>query len=195
MPLVHPLIMVRHGETDWNVEARLQGQQDIPLNGRGRQQAAAVGRALLAAVPDLSDFTFVASPLDRARETMELMRGAMHVDPAAYATDPRLKELTFGDWEGKTWGEVRHSDPDGAAAREADKWACVPPSGESYGMLAERVSSWLAERDGPTLAVSHGGVSRVLLHLICDLPQRDCPMRVIAQGRALIFEGTRYRWV
>lgn len=195
MALAHPLIVVRHGETDWNAIGRLQGQQDIPLNGRGRQQAQAVGHTLKRLYPPIAGCRFVASPLGRARETMELMRSSMGLHPAEYELDPRLKELTFGRWEGLTWDEVRRKDPEGAARREADKWAFVPPGGESYAMLKDRVALWLGDLSGPTVAVAHGGISRVLLNMLCGLAEHDCPMRVIAQGKALMFEGEAFRWV
>src|SRR5690606_25817850 len=103
---------------DWNADGRLQGQQDIPLNGRGRDQAASVGRALRER-PDIQTFDFVASPLCRAQETMRIMRGEMGLDPHSYRTDDRLKELTFGTWEGFTWPEMQKRDAAGCAAREA----------------------------------------------------------------------------
>src|SRR5438270_11744518 len=95
-----PLIFyIRHGETEWNREGRLQGQQDSRLTGRGRDQAASCGRLLRdllqreARNPD--DLDYVASPLGRARASMELVRAALGLSPEAYRTDGRLKELAF----------------------------------------------------------------------------------------------------
>ncbi len=193
--MIHPLCIVRHGETDWNVEGRLQGQKDIPLNGRGRDQAASVGRILKRDNPDILTFDFVASPLSRAQETMRLMRGAMGLDPEAYRLDDRLKELTFGPWEGYTWDEMVKRDPASCSAREADKWGYCPPGGESYAMLSTRVAGWLTGLTGPTLAVTHGGVARVLLGLIDGVPQKELPLRDIKQGRALLFTDDKARWI
>ena len=195
MGLDFPLCVVRHGETDWNAEGRLQGQRDIHLNGRGRAQAESVGRALRLGEPGVLTFDFVASPLQRARETMRLMRANMGLAPDLYRTDDRLKELTFGDWEGYTWDEMKSRDAEGCSAREADKWAFCPPGGESYAMLSERIEGWLADIKGPTLAVTHGGVARVLLGILAGVAEADLPLRDIMQGRALIFEGGQTRWV
>ncbi len=97
------IYVIRHGQTDWNAESRLQGQKDIPLNDTGRQQATGNGLALGAILgADAAQFDFVASPLGRTRETMERLRRAMGLDPTAYRTDDRLKEVSFGDWEGFT---------------------------------------------------------------------------------------------
>src|ERR1044071_3224224 len=103
------LYFVRHGETDWNRERRLQGQHDIPLNTLGRTQAQRCGALLKELLSKsgtpVADYDYVSSPLGRARETMELMRTAMGLDPAAYRTDARLMEMSFGRWEGFTYAE------------------------------------------------------------------------------------------
>ena len=195
MPLDFPLCIVRHGETDWNVEGRLQGQQDIPLNGKGRDQAAAVGRTLKRDYPGVLSYDFVSSPLARAQETMLIMRGEMGVDPRAYGTDDLLKELTFGEWEGYTWPEMQARDPVSCDARQRDKWGFCPPGGESYAMLSDRVEGWMNDLKGPTLAVTHGGVARVLLGLIAGMSQAELPLKNIVQGRALLFEGDKARWI
>jgi broad specificity phosphatase PhoE len=195
LSLDFPLCIVRHGETDWNVEGRLQGQQDIPLNGKGRDQAAAVGRTLKRDYPETLAFDFVSSPLARAQETMLIMRGEMGVDPRAYRTDELLKELTFGEWEGYTWPEMQARDPVSCDARLRDKWGFCPPGGESYAMLSDRVEGWMKRLKGPTLAVTHGGVARVLLGLIAGMSQAELPMKNIVQGRALLFEGEKARWI
>lgn len=195
--LAHRLVFVRHGETDWNAVGRLQGQQDIALNARGRDQAAAVGRALRKAygVQALAAHAFVASPMLRTRETMEIARAAMTLPPRDYALDDRLKELTFGGWEGLTWREVQERDPDGAARRERDKWRFTPPGGESYADLCARVAPWLAALDRPTVVVSHGGVARAALHLATGMDADEAAMAPIAQGRAIVIEEGRARWI
>jgi broad specificity phosphatase PhoE len=97
---------IRHGETAWNAEGRFQGSQDIPLNDLGRRQAAAAGGILadLFARDGRSEasLTFVASPLGRARSTMELVRGVLKLPRDAYALDDRLREIGYGRWEGST---------------------------------------------------------------------------------------------
>ena len=144
----HRLIFVRHGETAYNAENRLQGQLDTPLNARGREQARAVGgtlRSLMGREIDLLETAqaFFASPLERARETMEIARDAMGLEPERYRLDPVLKELSFGVWEGLTWPEIEVKDPKGLRARREDRWAFAPEGGESYAMLADRLRPWL----------------------------------------------------
>lgn len=189
------IYFIRHGETDWNAEARLQGQRDVPLNDRGRAQAGAAAAKLAALVPDVAALNYVASPLSRARETMERMRAALGLDAAAYGVDDRLKELTFGGWEGLTWKEVRARDPRGAAARERDKWGFVPPGGESYADLLQRIAPAFDAMVGDTVVVSHGGVARAALALRDAVEREAAPRLDIWQGRILVLpnEGG-YRW-
>src|SRR6266571_381641 len=104
------LYYIRHGETDWNVEGRLQGQCDIPINANGRAQAYRCGEVLrdLFARDAINpaSLDFVSSPLGRTRETMERLRAALQLDPASSRTDPRLAEISFGQWEGFTLAEL-----------------------------------------------------------------------------------------
>lgn len=194
--MAHPTVyFIRHGETDWNAQGRLQGQRDIPLNDRGRAQAEAAGARLRTLAPHYAGLDFVASPLGRTRETMERMRAVISLDPAAYRTDDRLKELTFGVWEGLTWKEVRACDPRGAAGRERDKWGFVPPGGESYAGLADRIAPVFEGLVRDTVVVSHGGVARAALALTGAVAREAAPRLDIWQGRILVLPGEGgYDW-
>jgi probable phosphoglycerate mutase len=192
---VPTLYFVRHGETDWNAEARLQGQQDVPLNDFGRVQAEEAGERLRRFVPSFESLDYVASPLSRTRETMERLRSTLGMDPVSYRVDERLKELTFGSWEGQTWKELRAREPHLAAQRQRDKWGLVPPGGESYAMLADRVAPALADLTRDAVVVSHGGVARVLLAILCNVSRRQAPIADIWQGKILVFRQGSYCWI
>ena len=194
------IIALRHGETAHNAENRLQGQLDIPLNARGRDQARSLGKALGAeAGAEIREIdaasAFFASPLVRARETMEIVRDAMGLEPGRYKLDARLKELSFGAWEGLTWRDIEARDPKGLKARSRDKWSFTPPAGESYGMLAERLRPWLDGLNGDTFVVSHGGVARALMTLIAGVAPAKAAEAPITQGRALCFENGDWYWI
>jgi probable phosphoglycerate mutase len=182
----HLLYFVRHGETDWNVERRLQGQLDIPLNNTGRRQAARCGEllnSLLAARGhSIEKFTFIASPLTRARETMEILRGGLGTARQGYATDSRLAEMSFGRWEGLTYSEVKERDRTHLRARERDKWNFQPPGGESYAELLARVRAWHADLAGDVIVSAHGGVARALMVLFEVRPPAEAPLGTVGQG-------------
>ena len=179
---------MRHGETDWNAEGRLQGQRDTPLNAVGYGQATACGvilRGLLARDGrDPRGFDYVASPLTRARKTMELVRTELGLDVADYRTDGRLAELSFGRWEGLTFAEVKRNaaDVQALAAREHDKWGFRPPGGESYADLLVRVRQWQDTIARDMIAVAHGGVARTLIVHLGIEPAAAAPVHDIEQG-------------
>lgn len=193
--MLPPLVFLRHGETAWNVEARLQGQRDIPLNDRGRAQAKRNGETIIREIPGVADYDFVSSPLGRSRETMEIARTAMGLDPTAYRLDDRLKEISFGDWEGFTLAELRERQGALVAARERDKWGFLPPNGESYAILLDRIDAWLATLERPTFAVSHGGVGRVVRARLLGADRAKAVAAHFPQDRLLVIEGGQGRWV
>jgi broad specificity phosphatase PhoE len=189
------IYFIRHGETDWNLEGRLQGQKDIPLNDVGRVQAEEAGRRLLALVPNVEDLAYVASPMARTRETMERLREAIGLHPESYRLDDRLVELTFGSWEGMTWKDVRKAEPHAATMRERDKWNYVPPGGgESYAMLADRVRPILDDLTRDTVLVAHGGVARAFLAVACGVSTRHAASIDIWQGKILVIKGRNHHW-
>lgn len=195
LSLPHRLILVRHGETDWNREGRLQGGQDIPLNALGREQAAEAAGRLKTLEPDFAGLDYLCSPMERARETMDILRRELALPAGEYRIDPRLRELTFGEWEGFTWRDIRKAEREQAHLRERDKWGFVPPSGESYRMLAERVRPALAELQRETVIVSHGGVARAVLALVGAVSPLKASMVEIWQGKLLVVEGSKADWL
>ncbi len=194
------LIFVRHGETAYNAESRLQGQLDTPLNARGREQARAIGGTLRSLVgPEIDRLdqaqAFFASPLERTRETMEIARAAMGLEPKRYHVDAVLKELSFGVWEGLTWSEIEVKDPKDLRARRKDRWDFAPRGGESYAMLADRLRPWLDSLNKHAFVISHGGVARVLMALLAGVPAEKAVDTPIIQGRAIVFENGGCRWI
>lgn len=188
---------VRHGETDWNAEGRLQGQADRDLTETGRAQATGNGIKLKSLVGDGSGFDFVASPMLRTRHTMERLRDAMGLDPKAYRTDPRLMELSFGDWQGSTFAELEEKTPGLRQARNRDKWNYLPPGegAESYALLAKRLNGWLTELNQQTICVAHGGIIRTLFYLLGEADEAVASTMGIPQDRILRMENNRLTWI
>jgi broad specificity phosphatase PhoE len=182
---------IRHGETSWNAAGRLQGVQDIPLNDLGRRQAAHAGNVLADLFArdgrEQSSLAFVASPLIRARATMELVRDELKLLPTAYALDDRLREIGYGQWEGSTLPEMQVADPGLYARRQTEKWTVSPPGGESYVEVQARMQDWYASLRGDTVAVAHGGTARALMVALgIETPQGAADL-TIEQGAVYVF--------
>jgi broad specificity phosphatase PhoE len=138
MPNQPRLILIRHGQTDWNATGRWQGQADPPLNDTGRAQARQIALQLISQSIDV----LISSDLARARETAKII-GAVIGLPVQL--EPRLREINLGDWQGLYSDEIRARWP-----HEMETWiesplAIRPPHGESIRELADRV--WAAVAD------------------------------------------------
>jgi probable phosphoglycerate mutase len=190
------LYFVRHGETDWNRVQRYQGRRDIPLNATGQSQAQRNGRTLAETLGgEGGALDFVASPLARATQTMEIIRQELGLPPREYRTDERLCEIHYGHWEGELWSELPRTDPEGYTARQADPWNWRPAGGESYRMLSDRVAKWLAETRRDTVVVAHGGVSRVQRGLVLQLAGAEIARLEVPQDKVLLVQAGSIRWL
>jgi broad specificity phosphatase PhoE len=192
MPLIY---LLRHGQTSFNAEGRIQGAIDVPLNQRGRAQAKRNGGVLNELISEKQRFDFVASPLLRARETMEIVRTAMGLAPDGYGTDDRLQEVRFGAWGGMTMDEIAMRDPENYRRRQADIWNAAPPEGESIRELYERATDWLAGVTADTIAVAHGGTSRCLRGHLLKLAPEELIHLDVPQDKVLMIEGDKLTWL
>ncbi|AUC95467.1 histidine phosphatase family protein [Bradyrhizobium sp. SK17] len=192
---VPTIYYIRHGETAWNAEGRLQGAQDIALNERGRAQAAHAGRILAGLLVrdgrDKATLPFVASPLVRARATMELARAELGLAPGDYALDARLREIGYGTWEGSTLAQAQAADPVVYARRLAEKWQVAPEGGESYVDVQARMTEWYGSVTSDTVAVAHGGTARALMVALGFETPASAAELYIEQGAVYVFsEGS-----
>ncbi|MBN1438826.1 MAG: alpha-ribazole phosphatase [Anaerolineales bacterium] len=172
------VFLVRHGRTAWNREGRFQGWSDAPLDDEGLEQAKFLGRRLAGRPLD----AVYSSDLIRAAATARIIAGRRGCPLRA---DPRLRELSFGDWEGKTFAEIAESHPDQFRAWRRDPTANAPPGGETLAQLAARTGSvWgdLRALQSPrhVAVVAHGGSLQMLICIALDLPPeryRQFPLR------------------
>jgi alpha-ribazole phosphatase len=162
------LYLVRHGQTDWNVEGRYQGQTDVPLNAAGRAQAELLS-AQLAGVP----FTAIySSPLVRATETAKILARPSGLPVQC---DARLREINLGLWEGQLSTEIAAHYPAAWAERRSDPLHARVPGGETVPEVAARLAEIAnaiaqAHPAGPVLIVSHG---LALSTLLCQAQRRS----------------------
>jgi len=160
------LLITRHGETDFNLARRYQGQSDIPLNQTGMRQAEQIANRLSAEKIDM----IYSSDLSRAVETAKRIAN-LQGQPPALQTDPRWRELSFGDWEGLNYEEMNAGWQERVAKWYADPVNTSTPNGETLYELAERVVSVLIElknssKDKTVLVVSHSGTIQALLCIV-----------------------------
>lgn len=187
------LILVRHGETDWNVTLQYQGLAPVPLNERGRTQAARAAERLRAR----SITALYASDLPRAWETAGVIGEAVGVPPVAV---PDLREIDVGQWQGLTPEELHERFPEHMAEYERDPANTVRLGGESYAQLqqrAVRAFRWMEAQHnaGDTIVVvSHGGTIRTIICEVIGLELRHFGRLWLDNGGFCVLQRRKENW-
>lgn len=162
------LFLIRHGETAWNKQHRFQGSADIPLNGVGLAQAEAVGERMAS----LALSRIVSSDLKRAYQTAAAV--VHHHPTLTIEADTRLREISFGKWEGLTYKQIQETYPDDLLAWQSD---IMTPSteGEPVEDFYRRIATFADQfepfqKDELVAVCAHGGALQMLLCHLLDLP-------------------------
>lgn len=181
------IYLVRHGQTAFNRERRLQGHVDSDLTELGLAQADAVGRRLKGLVSGEAGWRIVASPLGRAFRTAGIIAG--HLD-LGVEMEPRLTEISFGEWDGRLRSELEPVFPDAFAPTG---WTFRTPTGEPYRSVVARMTDWLKslppEPDRRVIAVSHGVAGRVLRGVYAGLNREETVTQEVPQDAVFRLAG------
>ena len=171
--MTHPeLYILRHGETTWNAENRMQGELNSPLTEKGLRDAAQQRKIL--AVRDLADFAFISSPQGRAFQTAGIALAGLadHI-----RTDDRLREIGVGDWSGRLRDELP------MPANPYQSQYEIAPNGEGFARLKLRCREFLADLEGPAVLVTHGITSSMIRGLVVGEKAHAVPTTHAGQGR------------
>jgi len=159
------IILLRHGETEWNAIRKYQGQTDISLNDRGRAQVQRAARYILE---NEQIEAIYCSDLSRTRQTAEIAAECLEMEIGG--SDCRLREVSFGIWEGLTYNEVQEKYRSEFVQWYKDVWNYKVPGGENFTEVAERscqaIREISREHSGTVLVVTHGGVVNALIGTI-----------------------------
>jgi broad specificity phosphatase PhoE len=187
-----PIYFVRHGETDWNREGRIQGQIDIPMNSAGHLQSEAVARGLKLHIGKAKIDRLISSPLLRARQTIGYLCRELDFPEERVEIAPAITELSFGVWEGRFFRELKTSADYPTDLLGHFYWR--PKDGESYEDGLERIKQWTGRLDGLTVIVSHGAIGRCLIGLVSDLSPEDLVSVRTPQGSFCRLENGQIEW-
>jgi probable phosphoglycerate mutase len=185
MPGLPELLLLRHGQTEWNREGRFQGARDSGLTELGRAQAVGIGAVLRSLGVGLGSHAALTSPQGRARETARIALGSLGI---VAGEDARLVEIGMGAWTGLTRAEIDGRWPGEPGEGLLDFYARCP-GGEPLGEVARRAEAVLSGLERPTVIVTHGITLRVLCALALGLPaeaggtlptRQDCLHRIVA---------------
>jgi probable phosphoglycerate mutase len=175
---------LRHGETYWNAEKRVQGRKESDLTRKGRMQAE-MQSMLMAPVLEDRGIPCLVSPLRRAQQTARIALGGRD-----YETDSRLAEAMAGVFEGRTLDEIAQSHPDISSANpHALDLFCEAPGGEGFDAFEARIRSVLMSLEQPTVLVAHGLWGQVLRGIICGLGRAEMAALPNEQGCVYVLEN------
>ena len=178
------LYLMRHGQTVWNAEGRLQGRMDSPLTALGRAQA----RRQAQLVQGISA-TRYASTAGRAVETARIVYAGQ-----AFGQDARLHEIDIGEFTGRAWAELCAAHPEVTAGGWLD-WYDRAPGGELFAGVEARARAFLHELTGPALIVTHGITLRMLRLIAMDLPLSRLGEMPVMQGALHVVSAGQHRMV
>jgi glucosyl-3-phosphoglycerate phosphatase len=187
LPALSELLLLRHGQTEWNREGRFQGARDSRLTDLGRAQAVAMGDVLRDLGVGPGSHAALTSPQGRARETARIALGPLGVEAGE---DPRLVEIGMGDWTGLTRAEIDGRWPSATGEALFDFYGRCP-GGETFADLAGRAAAVLAALDRPTVIVTHGITLRVLCALALGRPVQEGGRLPTRQGAVHRISGGR----
>lgn len=176
------LTLLRHAETDWNADGRIQGRSDPPLNEYGQRDAATWDIP-----PSITPQKWVCSPQRRARDTAHAMGLGVDIEPV-------LVEMDWGAWEGRTLAELRHELGAAFGENEDRGLDFTPPGGESPRMVQARVLPWLhalATEQIDTGAICHKGVIRAIIALASGWNMIGKAPARVSSGSAQVITITR----
>jgi broad specificity phosphatase PhoE len=159
------IFLLRHGETVWNRERRVQGHLDSPLTPLGLDQARRYGTRLKTLLGQEDGYRLVASPLGRALHTATIVAEVLGRTPDQITTDDRLKEMAWGRWDGMTAAEIEALDAELWQARIDDRWTRPPPGGgETQQDILDRATAWLGSvaADARLVVIAHGALGRAV---------------------------------
>ena len=168
------IYLLRHGQTEWNVEGRYQGQLNSPLTAKGEEQAKA-NALKLAQYIDLTSVKIFASPLGRARETAKIIAKHNGLASSKIIFEERIQEFNYGIFEGKTKKYCQKEYKAIFDAREADKFNYLLEGGDSYAKVYERLKDWISsvQNEKVIVVVAHEMINRALRGIYCGLKNEE----------------------
>jgi probable phosphoglycerate mutase len=176
--------LLRHGETEWNAERRVQGQLESRLSERGIGHAWRQAE-LMAPILTAEDPPCFVSPLGRAQQTAEIALGGRD-----FVTDPRLAEVHAGDFQGQRLAELTEADPTYFERNTTPlDIFCEAPGGEGYGPFYARTLAFLETLSRPSVVVAHGLLGQVMRGIVCGLDRPALAQLENGQGCVHVLEG------
>lgn len=186
------IVFMRHGETEWNLAGRAQGHLNSPLTAKGQAQAQRLGEILKRELITPEGYTQMVSPIGRTLETSANIKKHFPFDPTPIDL---LKEIDLGKLSGLNRAEMEEQFPDHMAGKPDYDWYFGAPDGETMDDMRKRATQWLDSLIGPTIAVAHGQIGKVIRGVYLGLSDEQILRLQEPQGVVhLLDQGTETIW-
>lgn len=186
------IIFMRHGETEWNLAGRAQGHLNSPLTEKGRAQAQKLGEILKRELGTPDGYAQMVSPIGRTLETAENIKKHFAFDPTPVDL---LKEIDLGKLSGLNRPEMEEKFPEHMDGKPDYDWYFGAPDGETMDDMRKRATQWLDSLTGPTIAVAHGQIGKVMRGIYLGLTDEQILRLKEPQGEVHVLEnGTETIW-
>lgn len=186
--MLKTLYLIRHGETEWNDQWRLQGQRDIPLSSKGILQAKKAAESLQNKDIDV----IYCSDLSRAVQTAEIISAGRKGGEIQVYKTKKLREISFGDWEGKKFEEISQQEKEHYLRWLQDPVSCAVPGGESMDAVKQRVMHFvegiLKNNDKNIMVVSHGGPVKIMISQVLNMDPAHLSRLVVSPASISIIQ-------
>lgn len=169
------IILLRHGQTEWNLDGRYQGQKDSPLTDKGKKQAKNNALKLKESIENFDKIKIFSSPLGRAKSTAFIICDELNIDRDKIIFEKRISEFDFGIFEGELKSFCQTTYAKEYNAREADKWSYEIENGESYELVTKRLKLWFDEvkDEEVIIVIAHEMINRALRGFYLNLEQSE----------------------
>ena len=197
--ILYTIFFVRHGQTDWNKQARFQGQTDLELNSIGIKQAKHNAKSIANYVVSrdyiFNNLSILTSPLKRAFDTSKYICCELSLSQKNISIDHNLLEQNYGIWEGLTRSEIEEMYGEALFKRDNNPWTFAPKNGENLQSVANRMVEVIHKISCPTIIVTHSG-NLLALHAILGLINITKLLKEkIPHNRVFVVHNDRYEWI
>ena len=199
MTFAHPLLLIRHGATAWNLADRFQGSTDTLLHSVGHDQALHNAKAaqafIQAAGAEPEAVRIASSPLARARQSAAIIAERLGKKKDDITILAALREIALGRWEGMNNLKVKEVYYQERQSRKRDRWRFKPEGGESLAERADEVRAALASLPPHTIVVSHAGILRIARHVLAGEPVEQAAAATVSHEGLMHYDGEKLHWL
>lgn len=194
-PMGEPIIFLRHGETEWNIKGKYQGDADIEINEIGKQNSKENGRWIQKFLKEknIKKINCMVSPLKRTQKSLEIVIDNLQVEIKKIEMVQELREINVGHWQGLTTIEVKEKFYEERKNRKKNRWRFKPKNGESLNDRAKTLIEKIQGIKQPTIVITHAGIIRIIQYYLGNMEPELAAQFTINHRTALVWNNQKLK--